>query len=777
MKRSLLLSFAALLLSTSVQAADFAVDDIRIEGLQQVEPGIVFRNFPILRGDQVDDRRLNEATKDLFDSGYFDDVELLRDGDVLVVRVKERPSVALITLDGNNMIKEEQLRDALKRAGLDEGEIYRRSALDQIRLELLRVYNDAGRYTSQIDTEVEELSGNRVSLNIKIKEGREAVVKKINIIGNNAFSDEELQGLFDTGLTGLFSWWTDNDKYAKEKLSADVERLRSYYLDRGYLKFVVNSTDVSISPDQKQVFISINVTEGEQYSYGKVELVGAVEEHKAELESALALVEGELFSRRDLVDAQKALGDKMSSYGYLFSRVSPLTDIKEANQVDVKFFIEPGPLTYVRRINIRGNSTTADEVIRREIPQMEGSLAKSGDVEKAKTNLGRLGYFAKVDVKVSPVAEAADQVDLDVIVEESMLGQISAGVGYSSSEGVGLQASLSQDNFLGTGTKFGFNFNSTDIVKDISLTYDNPYYTLDGVGRGFEVYVSKKDFSAATADASDYNLNRIGGSVNFSYPIDESQRLKFGVGVDSTDIVTQNQTGLPQVIQDFLDARGYSYLTYRLTGSWISNKLNNGLLPTRGSYNSITTTLAVPGGDLSYVKATYTGKYFLPLDRNDAWVLGLRTYNGYARTLDGGDYPFFENFFAGGLNTVRGYTFNSLGPRERVVDPTTSLVSAGDNLGGTALLSGTVELIFPMPFVDDKNTWRTSLFLDAGNVFVDDCSNYLNCSNLGDLKASAGIGITWMTPIGPLSISTAKALNASSYDVPEQVQFAIGRTF
>ena len=454
MKRSLFLSLAALLLSTSVQAADFAVDDIRIEGLQQVEPGIVFRNFPILRGDQVDDRRLNEATKDLFDSGYFDDVELLRDGDVLVVRVKERPSVALITLDGNNMIKEEQLRDALKRAGLDEGEIYRRSALDQIRLELLRVYNDAGRYTSQIDTEVEQLSGNRVSLNIKIKEGREAVVKKINIIGNNAFSDDELQALFDTGLTGLFSWWTDNDKYAKEKLSADVERLRSYYLDRGYLKFAVNSTDVSISPDQKQVFISINVTEGEQYSYGKVELVGAVEEHKTELESALALVEGELFSRRDLVDAQKALGDKMSSYGYLFSRVSPLTDIKEANLVDVKFFIEPGPLTYVRRINIRGNSTTADEVIRREIPQMEGSLAKSGDVEKAKTNLGRLGYFAKVDVKVSPVAEAADQVDLDVIVEESMLGQISAGVGYSSSEGLGLQASLTQDNFLGSGKKF-----------------------------------------------------------------------------------------------------------------------------------------------------------------------------------------------------------------------------------------------------------------------------------------------------------------------------------
>ena len=771
MKRSLLLSLAALLLSTSVQAADFAVDDIRIEGLQQVEPGIVFRNFPILRGDQVDDRRLNEATKDLFDSGYFDDVELLRDGDVLVVRVKERPSVALITLDGNNMIKEEQLRDALKRAGLDEGEIYRRSALDQIRLELLRVYNDAGRYTSQIDTEVEELSGNRVSLNIKIKEGREAVVKKINIIGNNAFSDDELQALFDTGLTGLFSWWTDNDKYAKEKLSADVERLRSYYLDRGYLKFAVNSTDVSISPDQKQVFISINVTEGEQYSYGKVELVGAVEEHKAELESALSLVEGELFSRRDLVDAQKALGDKMSSYGYLFSRVSPLTDIKEANLVDVKFFIEPGPLTYVRRINIRGNSTTADEVIRREIPQMEGSIAKSGDVEKAKTNLGRLGYFAKVDVKVSPVAEAADQVDLDVIVEESMLGQISAGVGYSSSEGLGLQASLTQDNFLGSGKKFGFNFNSTDIVKDISVTFDNPYYTLDGVGRGFEVYVSKKDFSAATADATDYNLNRFGGSVNFSYPIDEFQRLKLGLGVDSTEISTfsSDLSLMPQIIEDFLRAEGNNYLTYRLTGNWNSNKLNNGLLPTNGTYQNVNTMIAVPGGDLSYFKTTYTGKIYLPMDRNETWVVGLRTYNGYADSLSGGNYPFFENFFAGGLNTVRGYAFNSLGPRDDGVNK--------DNIGGTTLLSGTAELIFPMPFIDDKDSWRPSLFLDAGNVYVDDCTGLLNCSNIGDFRASAGLGITWMTVIGPLSISTSKALNASSYDVPEQVQFAIGRTF
>ncbi len=402
MKRSLLLSLAALLLSTSVHAADFAVDDIRIEGLQQVEPGIVFRNFPILRGDQVDDRRLNEATKDLFDSGYFDDVELLRDGDVLVVRVKERPSIALIRLEGNDLIKEEQLRAALKRSGLDEGSIFKRSALDQIRLELLKVYNEAGRYTAQVNSEIEALSTNRVALNISIKEGKSAVIEKVSIIGNKQFSDEELLPLFDLSVTNAFSWWTDNDKYAREKLSADIERLRSFYLDRGYMQFEVTSTDVSISPDQKQVYLTINVSEGAQFYLKSVENTGNLAVPKEELEQHLQVAAGELFNRKMIVESNDLIQRELGNSGYLSARSNAIPEVDGKDSVKLKFYVEPGKLTSIRRIEIRGNSMTADEVIRRELPQMEGAIASADLIEKSKSRLDRTGFLVRLMWFLSP---------------------------------------------------------------------------------------------------------------------------------------------------------------------------------------------------------------------------------------------------------------------------------------------------------------------------------------------------------------------------------------
>jgi outer membrane protein insertion porin family len=755
MKRFTLLSLLGLIFSVQAIASDFAVDDIRIEGLQQVDPAIVFRNFPINRGDLVDQRALNDATKDLFESGYFDDVELLKDQGVLIVRVKERPSVALIRLEGNDMLKDEQLMGALEQAGVQEGDIFRRAALDKIRLELLRVYNEAGRYTAEVTTEVEQLESNRVAINVEITEGQTAVIQKINIIGNTVFSDEELLDLFDSGLTNYLSWWTDNDKYAKERLSADIERMTSFYLDRGYLKFNVDSTDVSISPDQKQIFITIAITEGELFTLSDVKVAGDIAEYAQELNAALLVSKGDTYSKKLSTYTQSLIRNIVSAYGYLNARVIVIPEEKGNNAVDLTFFVEPGELTYVRRIEIRGNSTTADEVIRRVIPQLEGAVAIGVNIKRAKEELDKTGFFSKVSIGTKPVLGAEDQIDIVVDVEEGLLGQISAGVGYSSSDGVGYQAAFQQDNFLGSGTSINASFDMSDVVTSFSVAYENPYYTLDGVGRGFSLYASQKDYSAA--DISDYDVNSFGGDINFSYPIDAYQRLRFGFGLDQTDlalgIAPQNY------VTDFVRTEGFEYLTYKITGSWVSNRLNRAMFPSKGGYQSFSAEVALPGGDLSFAKATYTGKYYYPFDRQETFVGALRTRVGYADSIDGGNYPFFENYFVGGLTSVRGYAANTIGPKEG-----TSVI------GGNGLFSGSAEFIFPMPFVEDKDSWRTLFFLDGGSVYQDDPS-------FDDMRYSAGIGISWITPIGPLSISSAKALNASSDDTEEQVQFAIGRMF
>jgi len=623
MKRFTLLSLLGLLFSVQAVASDFAVDDIRIEGLQQVDPAIVFRNFPINRGDRVDQRALNDATKDLFESGYFDDVELLKDQGVLIVRVKERPSVALIRLDGNDLIKDEQLMAALKRSGLEEGDVFRRSALDQIRLELLQVYNQAGRYTAEINTEVEQLDGNRVALNITVTEGETAVVQKINIIGNLAFSDEELLSLFDLGTTNFFSWWTDNDKYAREKLSADIERLRSYYLDRGFVKFDINSSDVSISPDQKQVFVTISLTEGQQYKYTDIDVVGEFGVDKSELTKHLQMKTGDLFSRKLVVETNNLIQKELGDSGYLFAKSNAIPEVDGEGGVALKFYVEPGKLVTVRRIEIRGNAMTADEVIRRELPQMEGSVASADAIDRSKTRLDRLGFFSNVDIKTLRVADADDQVDLQFTVEEQSLGQINAGVGYSSAEGVLFDVGLQQDNFLGTGTEFGFAFNNSQILTQYTFSFNDPYYTLDGVGRGYDLYYRQRDFG--NDDLSDYNTNEVGASVNFGYPIDENQRVTLGVGLDATDVnINESVTTRPDIIDEFVASAGTSYLTYNLNGRWRNNHLNNAFFPTDGYLHDVRMDIAVPGGDLAYYKASYTGRYYQPLNRDQTWVFGLK---------------------------------------------------------------------------------------------------------------------------------------------------------
>ncbi|KEA64370.1 Outer membrane protein assembly factor YaeT precursor [Marinobacterium lacunae] len=745
------------------------MNDIRLEGLQRVEPGLVFRYFPVNVGDRLTQQRLSDATRELFASGYFDDVDILRDGDDLILSLHERPSLALIRIEGNKFIKEEDLRAGLKQSGVQEGDVFRRSAVDQIRLDLLRVYVGQGRYGADIKTEVEPLSGNRVALNVNITEGREATIQHINIVGNTRFSDEELTELFSLKLPNFWTFYTKSDRYSREKMSGDLERLRSYYMDRGYINFDIESAQVSITPDKKNVYITVNIHEGEQYSVNEVSVAGDLVVPREELESLFKLKNGDTFSRKAMTQTQESLVRRLGDEGYMFANVSPVPEIHDDGTLSVRYYIEPGKRTYVRRINIRGNTLTADDVVRREMEQMEAGIATSEAIERSKTRLEKTGYFKSVNVETRPVPGTDDQVDLEYTVEEQPSGQFTASVGFSDSEGIIFQLGIEQDNFLGTGHKFGFNLSNSETLTEYSFNYTDPYYTVDGVSRGFNAYYRERNYDED--DVSSYTTNEIGGGMNFGYPIDDYQRLNFGLGVDLTEINLYADTA--PLIKTFVEDEGDNYLTYNFNVGWSDNHLNRGFFPSRGYAQGADFQIAVPGSDLTYYRAVYNAKWYRPIDENEVWIASLRGRAGFGDSLGDNEYPFYRNFYAGGLKSVRGFTNNSLGPTDGGSDD--------DPFGGNVILTGSAEFIFPTPFVGDKSEWRTLVFMDAGNVFSTDCkTGQKNCTDgidLGELRYSAGLGLSWLTPVGPLSIAIAMPLNDGADDDTEMFQFALGQTF
>lgn len=770
MKRKLGLLLLSMVWAVQASAAEFpfVVSDIRLEGLQRVEPGVVFRYFPVNVGDRLTQQRLSDATRELFASGYFDDVDILREEDQLILQLHERPSLALIRITGNDVIAEEDLRKGLEQSGVQEGDVFRRAAVDQIRLDLLRVYVGQGRYGARIDTEVEEMSGNRVALNVKITEGQEATIQHINIVGNKVFSDEELKALFSLKLPNFWTFYTKSDRYSREKMSGDLERLRSYYMDRGFINFKIDSAQVSITPDKKNVYITVNVSEGERFDVRDVSVAGDLVVPREELEALYQLKAGDVFSRGAMTKTQEALVRRLGDEGFMFANVSPVPQVNDDGTVSVRYFIEPGKRTYVRRIIIRGNTLTADSVLRRELHQMESAIATTEAIEKSKQELERTGYFKSVNVETRPVPGTDDQVDLEYSVEEQQSGQLTASVGFSDSDGIIFQFGVEQDNFLGTGRKAGFNLSNSDTLTEYSFSYTNPFYTVDGVSRGFNVYYRERDYDED--DVSSYTTNEFGGGVNFGYPIDDYQRLNFGLGIDWTEINTYDDTA--DIILDFIEDEGDSYLTYRFTAGWSDNHLNRGFFPTNGYSQGASLEIALPGSDLTYYRANYSAKWYRPLDDDEVWVTSLRGRLGYADSLGGNRYPFYRNFYAGGLTSVRGYSNNTLGPTDGGDDD--------DPFGGNILLTASAEFIFPMPFVGDKSAWRSLLFVDAGNVFSTDCqSEQNNCTSvdLGELRYSTGLGLSWLTPIGPLSIALAVPLNDTSYDDTEVFQFALGQTF
>jgi len=772
MRRSLLGIAVSLAVATSgIQSAfadQFRVADIEVEGLQRVSAGTVFSAFPVNIGAQVDEAEVAGAIKSLFRTGLFTDIQVSRDAGVLILSVQERPSISSIEIEGNKNIETDMLMDALSGAGLEEGQIFRRATLERLELEILRSYIAQGRYNARVKATAEELPSNRVALRLDINEGSVASIKHINIVGNHDFSDEELLDLFELKTSGWWNSLTNADKYSRERLSGDLETLRSYYLDRGYLDFNVESSQVSISPDKQQVFIAIALNEGPQYTISEIKLRGDLVVGEEELRKLIPVKEGDVFSRARMTAITEALSFRLGKEGYAFANVNAVPEPGENNTAAVTFFVEPGKRAYVRRVNFEGNVSTRDDVLRQEMTQMEGGIASSDRIEFSKSRLERLGFFKDVKVDTVPVPGTDDLVDVNYSVEEQPTGSLSASVGFSQDSGVILGANVSENNFFGTGKQVSFGVNVSDSVKSANVSYLDPYYTVDGVSRGFSIFARETDYDEE--DISSYLLDEYGGRLTFGYPIDNLTRLSFGVGYTRSDIKEGDYTA--QEVQDFIYENGSTFDNFFLFGSWRRSTLNRGILPTRGYSHSLGMDLAVPGSDLTFYKLSHKTQFYYPLTDTGKWVFHTRTEIGYGGGY--GDFdqlPFYENYYAGGYGSVRGYESSSLGLRatNNVNDS-----SDPDPFGGNFLTEGSLELIVPTPFAGDSRSMRTSLFLDAGQVF--DTERGYN-PELDEVRMSVGVGFQWITAVGPLAFSLAKPLNDQDGDETQVFQFSLGQTF
>jgi outer membrane protein insertion porin family len=715
-----------LVLAGSLRAESFVVSDIRVEGLQRISAGSVFAALPIGVGDLVDDRLVRQSARALFATGNFDDIQLGRDGNVLVVLLVERPSISEIDIQGNEAIETEALLDGLKGAGLAEGQVFKRSTLEGMQMELQRQYVQQGRYDANIDAEVIPEPRNRVSISIDVDEGNVATIKHINIVGNSIFDEDDLVDLFELKTSGWLSFFTSDDKYSREKLSGDLETLTSYYMDRGYLQFRIDSTQVAVTPEKDAVYITANVTEGEKYTVSNVDLSGDLVLPKEDLQRFLLVREGQTFSQQLVTSTEEYLTQRLGNEGYNFAKVTGIPEINEDdNSVEMKFFVDPGKRTYVRRISFRGNTKTLDSVLRREMRQMEGAPASSAAIEGSRIRLERLGYFKQATVETPEVPGFDDLIDVEFEVEEQSSGSIGASFGYAQGTGLILGVNLQQDNFFGTGKRVGIGLNSSRYQDFYNFSYTDPYYTEDGVSRGFNIYYRSTDLDEV--NVASYTTNTIGGSLNFGYPIRETERLGFSFGISNTDITagrfavqeikasprllkgvdyyydsTLNSSGFydePEMIlpiedipddyltpppdTGFLDENGNEFLNWTITASWNQSTLNRGRNATRGAAQSVALEVSMPGSDLEFYKATYKAEYYLPV--YGPFTLRFRTELGYGDGYgDTTELPFYEHFYAGGFGSVRGFESNTLGPRStpaklyRVDQPVTEIDEVGD---------------------------------------------------------------------------------------------------
>lgn len=737
----------------------FVVQDIRVQGLERHDVSRVYRAINLNVGDQVDERRVQQMTRDLFRTGYFSDVGFSREGDAIVIRVVERPSIARFTVTGNKEIPSDQLLKGLRDVGLTEGRAFDRSVLEQVEQELRRQYFANGRYAVKIETDIKEETDNRVAVAITIDEGDVASIRRINIVGNEAFSDEELlQPLRSRSK----SWWRlfgSRDRYSQQVFSGDLETLTSFYQDRGYLNFRVESTQVSLSPDKESIYLTINVYEGPKYNVSEVALLGELVVPESQLRSLITIRPGSTFSRQEATETAKKISERLGDEGYAFAQVEPMTDIDEANrQVKINLLVKPGNRYYVRNVNFRGNVTTQDQALRREMRQYEGASFAASEVTRSRVRLARLPFIEQADVQVRPVPGESNLVDVDYEVTERSAGAFQVGVGYSSGQGVLVNANVSHSNWFGTGNRVSLDFVTSEFSRNYSASLTQPFYTLDGVSRTISLFQRTTD--SLTRVSSRFDTDTWGGSLRYGIPITEYDSIRLGGSFRSTQL-TVLEGSTPQQIIDFVDQNGDSFNALTFDTGWVRDTRNRTVFADKGYIHRLFADISIPVADLEYYKLTYDYEQYFPINRH---LIGTaRLGVGYADSYgDTTDLPPYEKFFAGGINSVRGYQGSSLGTRDEYNNP----------LGGNFRTITQLEMLFPTLLGESRNT-RFSLFVDAGNVF-DTYDDF----DAGELRASTGVGFQWLTPIlGLLEFAIAYPLNDESGDDTEVFSFTFGATF
>jgi outer membrane protein insertion porin family len=744
--------------ATAAWAFDpFTVRDIRVEGVQRTEAGTIFSYLPIKVGERVDDEKVAQAVKALYATGFFRDVRIEAQGDVLVVTVQERPTISSLTFVGNKEFDTDTIKKALREVGIAEARIFDRSALERAEQELKRQYITRGKYAARVQTTVTPQERNRVAVNFTIEEGESANITRINIVGAKAFTEKQLRSEMQLATPNWLSWYTKDDQYSKQKLAADLETLRSFYQNRGYLEFNVESTQVSISPDKEEVFITVNISEGPRFTVSGVSITGDLVVPEPDLRALLAVKPGEVFSRSRMQSSVKGISERLGVEGYAFANVNAVPEIdREKNSVAFTFYVDAGRRVYVRKINISGNPKTRDEVIRRELRQLEGAWYDGTRIERSKVRVRRLGYFEEgsVNVETPPVPGTNDQVDLDISVTEKNTGNLLAGVGYSSAEGVVLNASVSQQNIFGSGNALSLAINTSQVARTVAVTYTEPYWTVDGVSRTIELY--DKNIDPTNLTVSQYSSNTLGAALGFGVPVSEIDTINYGFRVEHTKLSLFSDS--PPVYYQFVQNFGYVTNSYILSGGWSRDTRNDILYPTFGRLQSALIEVGLPFGDLAYYKLQYINQSFWPVVGD--FVLMLRGDVGYGDGISGKPLPFFKAFYAGGVGSVRGYQTGSLGPRDVY----------GNTLGGKRKIVGNAELFYPI--LKGERSVRVSVFADAGQIYVDGFQPQFE-----NFRYSAGVGLAWNSPIGPLKFSYAQPISSISEDKIQKFQFQVGSVF
>jgi outer membrane protein insertion porin family len=800
---------AALILLASLSANAFAFDpfvvsDIRIDGLSRIAPGTVYTYLPVNKGDRLTNDQAQKAIRALYQTKFFSDVEIDREGDIMVIKVVERPSIAKLTLRGNKDIKTDDLKKGLKQIGLAEGETFDRLALDNVQQELVRQYYNRGKYNVSVTPHVTQLERNRVAVDIEIREGKAAKIEELNIIGNHAFTDKEVREGFESNTPGLLSWYSKDDQYSREKLSGDLEKLQSYYMNRGYADFGVDSTQVSIAPDRRSMYIDTSVKEGDTYKIADVKLLGTLILPETTIRQLVYVKPGDLFNRSAIEASTKSIKAILANIGYAYAKVTPIPKLdKDKRTVDLTLFVEPGQRVYVRRVVFQGNTRTEDDVLRREMRQLEGTFYSQAALDRSKIRLQRLGYFKTVDIDKKLIPGSLDQVDVTVKVEEQSAGSLQFGVGYSQYSGIILNASVSQNNIFGTGDSASISGERSSYYTKYSVNYFNPYLTDSNIGIGYNATYSKTDYG--NTDFADYSTSDRAFSTYLSIPVSETDGIRVGLGI-SSDKVSLIPGFSPQVLIDYQNEIGNDTLhTWTGTLGWNHDTRNAYFSPTRGGLISASADVALPGSTVQYWKFTAEANHYWPI--GGGFVLYLDGQVGYGKTYGGNgisdqafdalkatyaaaglpapadmreDFPFTQNFYSGGVRDVRGFQDNTLGPRVCIANtaPAKNGFCPDGNyaepIGGAFKVLGTTEVYLPLPFLKDINTARVSVFMDVGNAYQS-----FSAFSASTLRASAGVSVHWQAPIGPLIISLAHPFRTQPDDshYEEKIQFTFGSQF